>query len=30
MYSGILRGRTDACFATLLPFFEDVMESETF
>ena len=30
MYSGILRRRTDACFATLLPIFEDVMESATF
>ena len=30
MYSGILRSRTDACFATLLPIFEDVMESATF
>ena len=30
MQSGILRRSTDACFATLLPIFEDEMESPTF
>ena len=30
MYSGILRRRMGACFATLLPIFDDVMVSATF
>ena len=30
MYSGILRRRTGACFATLLPVFEDVMSKYSF